>query len=361
LTCDVALLADVFQNFRATCLNGEYKLDPAYFISAPHLAWNSMFKMLNLELPLITDPEMYRMIMPNIRGGICQVSCRHAKANNMYMGAHYDPTQEDSYILYIDANNLYGWAQSQDLPIDDYVMMDEEEVREANEAITSRDPKVRNAFLNSAIRFGLMIKKMDRGEPAIDINSSTQYIFEVDLEYPKEIHDRDDDYPLAPELMEILTAMLSEKQFELLRKYYGDTKKYSKKLICSLLPKKHYVVHSELLKFYIERGLVVTKVHRGIRFFSWPLVKQYIEYNAKQRAAAGDDECLRTFFKIMNNALYGRFIMLKDKQTDIRLLVDEDKARRLAEKPHCIQWRIFDDDLIGVEMRKIKNTINVPF
>jgi len=320
-----------------------------------------MFKMLNLQLPLISDPEMYRMIVPNIRGGICQVSCRYAKANNMYMGAHYDPTQEDSYILYIDANNLYGWAQSQDLPYHDYVMMDENEIREANEAITSKDRRVWNSYLNSYIRFGIMVNKLDRGEPVQDIFPNTQYIFEVDLEYPQEYHDRDDDYPLAPELMEVVTEMLSGKQMELMRKYYGVTKKYSKKLICSLLSKKHYVVHSELLKFYMERGLVVTKVHRGIRYKSDPFVKKYIEYNAKQRAAAGDDECLRTFYKIMNNALYGRFIMLKDKQTDIRLLVDEDKARRLAEKPHCMQWCLFDDDLIGVEMRKIKNTINVPF
>ena len=115
LTIDVCLLADIFENFRATCHEAS-QLDPAYCVSAPQLAWNAMFKKSKLEVKLLSDPEMYQMIQPYIRGGICHASVRYAKASNKYMGALYDATKEDLYILYIDANNHYGWAMSQALP-----------------------------------------------------------------------------------------------------------------------------------------------------------------------------------------------------------------------------------------------------
>ena len=89
------------------------KLDPAYFISAPQLAWNSMFKMQDLKIQLISDPEMYRMIQPNIRGGFCHASGRYARANNIYIKALYRPNEPKLFIMYIYATNLYNWAMSQ--------------------------------------------------------------------------------------------------------------------------------------------------------------------------------------------------------------------------------------------------------
>ena len=112
LLSDVALLADVFQMFRYNSLD-EYQLDPAYYMSAPQLAWNALLKYIHRLIHLITDPEMYRMIQPNIRGGICHASIRYARANNKLMGSLYDPTKPTSYVMYVDSNNLYGWAMSQ--------------------------------------------------------------------------------------------------------------------------------------------------------------------------------------------------------------------------------------------------------
>ena len=107
LLSDICLLADVFQMFRNNSLN-KYQLDPAYFVSAPQLAWNALLKHINQSIPLITDPEMYRMIQPNIRGGICHASVRYARANNKLIGSLYNPTKPTSYIMEVDANNLYG-------------------------------------------------------------------------------------------------------------------------------------------------------------------------------------------------------------------------------------------------------------
>ena len=87
------------------------------------------------------------------------------------------------------------------------------------------------------------------------------------------MHDCNDDYPLAPELMEIKIEMLSATHLQLRRKYFGAATPYSRKLVCSLLPKKKYVLHSENLKFYLERGVKVTKVYRGIKFSTGDYLK----------------------------------------------------------------------------------------
>ena len=281
LTTEVCLLADVFENFRATC-HEAYELDLSYFVSAPQLAWNAMFKKTKLKVKLLSNPEMYLMIQPNIRGCICHASVRYANANNKYMGALYDATKEDSYILYIDANNQYGWAMSQALPKDNYAWLSEAEVREAETALTSDNRKKRVGFFDMVARARRELARAVNAElngvlydpPIKDINFSMQYILEVDLEYPREIHDRDDDYPLAPELVEIKTEMLSAKHLQLRRKYYGATTPYSRKLVCSLLPKKKYVLHSKNLKFYVDRKMKVTKVHRGIKFSTGDYLKE---------------------------------------------------------------------------------------
>ena len=98
----------------------EYQLDPAYYMSAPQLAWNALLKYIDQPIHIITDPEMYRMIQPNIRGGICHASVRYVRTNNKLMGSLNDPTKPTSYIMVVDANNLYGWAMSQPLPDDEY-------------------------------------------------------------------------------------------------------------------------------------------------------------------------------------------------------------------------------------------------
>ena len=112
---DTLLLADVFENFRNTCLK-VYELDPAHFLSLPGLAWQACLKKTNVKLELLTDCYMLFMVEEGIRGGICH---RHAKANNKYM-ENYDKNEESSYIPYLEANNLYGWAMSQKLPVNNF-------------------------------------------------------------------------------------------------------------------------------------------------------------------------------------------------------------------------------------------------
>ena len=109
------LLADVYENFRNMCPD-IYGLDPVYFVSAPGLTWQACLKKTEVKLELITDYHMILMIEKGIRGGISQAPHRYAKANNKYM-KNYDKNIESSYIEYLDANNLFGWAMSQKLPV----------------------------------------------------------------------------------------------------------------------------------------------------------------------------------------------------------------------------------------------------
>ena len=106
LTSDILLLTDVFENFRKTCLE-YYKLDPCHYFTSPGLSWDAMLKMTDIKLELMTDIDMFQFIEKGLRGGISYIANRYGKANNKYM-KNYDPKAPSKYIMYLDANNLYG-------------------------------------------------------------------------------------------------------------------------------------------------------------------------------------------------------------------------------------------------------------
>ena len=148
------------------------------------------------------------------------------------------------------------------------------------------------------------------------------------------------------------------------------------------LQKKHYVVLGQLLRFYLDRGMRLVKLHRAIRFKSSIYVASYIANNTAKRQQFKHDDVKTAFYKLMNNAPYGKTIENVARRTDIRLLNDMEKARRMAEKPHCVDFRVFDrqvaqpeeqvvsaggkeqqqqEALVGNEMRKLNHFINKPF
>ena len=175
------------------------------------------------------------MFERGIRGGITHISKRYAEANNKYM-KNYDPCEPSTYIQYLDANNLYGWAMSQPLPTHGF------------------------KWLNDLTIYGVI----DLLEKRI---TNRGYIFEVDLVYPRKLGKSLNDYPLAPERM-----MVGEVE----------------KLVESFKPRKHYVVHYHNLRKYLRMGMRLTAVHRGIRFYQSPWMASYTSKNTELRKTAAN-------------------------------------------------------------------------
>ncbi len=127
LITDVLILADIFESFRNVCLE-HYGQDAAHYVSSPQLTWDAMLKYTDCELELISDPDIFRTLDSGMRGGIVMITKRFARANNKFLGtAHFDASLPTTHIIYLDANNLYGWAMSCSLPLDGFRWMDEQE------------------------------------------------------------------------------------------------------------------------------------------------------------------------------------------------------------------------------------------
>ena len=180
---DTLLLADVFENFRNMCLK-EYELDPAHFVSLPGLAWQACLKKTNIELELLTDYDMLLMVEKGIRGGICHSIQRYAKANK-YM-KNYNNNEESSYIQYLDANNLYGWAMSKKLPTNGFKWIDNNETTEPSSLERSAKHVINEEFIKN-----------------YNENNAIGYILEVDVKYPKRLHELDSHLPFLSERMEV--------------------------------------------------------------------------------------------------------------------------------------------------------------
>ena len=155
---DVLLLADVFENFRDICIENS-NLDLAHYYTAPGLAWDAVLKVNKVELELLSDMDMLLMAEKGITGGISMVSNRYGKVNNKYMGKSFKDREPSKYITYLDAKYFYRWAMSKPLPTHGFKWMEVSELKNWE-------------------------------------NHSC--ILEVDLEYPRILHDLHSDYPLAP-------------------------------------------------------------------------------------------------------------------------------------------------------------------
>ena len=325
LQSDILLLTDVFENFRKTCLE-YYKLDPCHYFTSPGLSWDAMLKMTDIKLELMTDVDMFQFIEKGLRGGISYIANRYGKANNKYM-KDYKKDKPSKYIMYLDANNLYGWAMSQYLPTGGFKWL--------------KQNKIDN----------LDLKKYDK-------ENKKGIILEVDLEYPEKLHDLHNDYPLAPEKVKVTDNMLSNYCKKIADKYNISTGLVYK-LIPTLSKKEKYVLHYRNLQLYIDLGLKLTKIHRVLEFDQSPWLKQYIDYNTEKRKNAKND-FEKDFFKLMNNSVFGKTMENIRKRVDVRLVTDEKKLLKLTSKPTYVSSKIFNENLVAVHKIKETLTLNRP-
>ena len=304
---DVLLLADVFENFRDICLKN-YGLDPVYYYTAPGLAWDAMLKMTGINLELLSDIDKLLMIEKGIRGGISIISNRYGKANNKYM-KDFNKKEASKYLMYLDANNLYGWAMSQKLPVHSFKWM--------------TDKEINNLFKVQVVQFW----------------ERTPCILEVDLEYPEDLHDLHNDYPLCPERVECDKGV--------------------KKLIPNLRHKNNYVVHYKTLMQYLNLGMELKKIHRGIKFIECDFLKPYIDKNTNLRIQAKNN-FEKDFFKLMNNSVFGKTMENIRNRVNVKLVDAGEQFKKLTAKPNYESRKIFNENLVSVHMKKTSLTMNKP-
>ena len=189
-------------------------------------------------------------------------------------------------------------------------------------------------------------------------NSEKGFIAEVDLEYPEELHDLHNDYPVAPEKVKVTKDMLSDYCNKIAKKYGISTGLVSK-LIPTLGNKEKYVLHYRNLKLYTDLGLKITKVHRVLEFNQSPWLKQYIDFNTEKRKNSKND-FEKDFVKLMNNSVFGKTMENIRKRVDVRLVTDEKKLLKLTSKPTYVSSKIFNDNLVAVHKIKETLTLNRP-
>ena len=320
LKTDVCLLADVFENFRNTCLT-YYKLDPTHYFSSPGLAWDAMLKMTKVKLDLITDIDMENMVQLGMRGGVSTINHRHEKANNRYMKTH-EKDKEESYIMYLDANNLYGWAMSQKLPTGKF--------KWGNEKTFDLDNY--------------------RGEKGC--------IIECDLEYPENLHDKHNMYPLAPEKLLVNEDMLSPYCTELLNEFKMQ-KNTCKKLIPNLMNKQKYVIHYKNLQLYLDLGMKLGKIHRVLEFKQKTWLKDYIDFNTQKRKNA-NNAFEKDFFKLMNNSVFGKTMENLRNRCSIKLVTTKDQLIKWGAKPTYKRSVIYNENLSAIVRIKELLLLNKP-
>jgi len=315
LKTDVLLLADIFENFRSVCLK-TYSLDPAHYYTAPGLSWDSMLKFTKIKMELLTDIDMINFLDKGIRGGLSQCSKRYAKANNKYM-KNYKTEESSKYLIYLDANNLYGYAMSESLPYKNFKWLTERDIANFKLDLTSAD-------------------------------TSLGHILEVDLDYPSHLHKKHNDFPFCME--NIKPDYISSKQ---------------NKLIANVKPKYKYVIHQECLKQCLSEGLVLKKIHRILQFNQTPFLKPYIDLNTHLRSHA-KNSFEKDFFKLMNNAIFGKTLEDVFKRKDIRLLTHWSNigkklgANNLISKPNFHSSTRISNNLVAIQMNRLNVTLNKP-
>ena len=349
---DTLLLADVFENYRQVIMKN-YGLDPTHFYTAPSLSWSAGLKFTKVKLEIPQDIDMHLFVDQGLRGGISMVCNSFARANNLLM-KEFDSSIQQSFIKFIDANNLYGWAMSQFLPTGNFKWVTR---------IECNTPQITHGTEGTTLtKQEEYIKSMRDWEQEImniDDESNTGYMLEVDIDYPENLHldVMHDNFPLAPEAMQIEKDMLSSYQEELgdqLNVTYG-----SKKLCLTLKDKKNYVCHYKNLKFYLKHGLKLKKIHKILQFDQKAWLKPYIDFNTKLRQEA-DNKFEEGFAKLMNNSFFGKTCEDVRKHRDVKIATDAEKARQLIANPLYKQHSIYAENMVAIQFQKNKVNLNKP-
>ena len=330
LKTDVLLLADVFENFRTLSLN-HFKLDAANYTTLPSMSYDAL--LINMKensyyMMQIPDEETRLFYDEHKIGAVCQVfQNKHVKANNKYMKT-YDKNIVSSYILYTDANNLYGWAMSQKLP------------------------------------YEIIGKVYVSLEKILSISNDADISYTVccDLSYPKKVHNFLNGYVPGAVKRNVNETEISEFQKTTRGKNEnGKSKNHDKsiKVICDLNEKNNYIVDYRLLKMFVSLGVKVDKINYVYKHKQAKIFEKYISKNTDARKLAKTD-FEKDFYKLCNNAIYGKTIQDIMKQTDVKIGYDYEYAIKYFSKLTFTGTASYNNGLYQIHMEKEEITFNKP-
>lgn len=327
LKSDVLLLADCFENYRNLTYD-TFQLDPVHFVSSPHLSWHSMLRYTKVELELMIDGQMVSFIEHGIRGGVSAIINKYAKANIMSTDSFNDKLPP-SEIAYFDCVNMYGFNLGKRLPLNNFHWLTNDE-----------------------------IKNFDVND--ISNDSEKGYILEVDLTYPSHLHDLHNDFPLAPEKIEISPSQWSPYMHEIAASSCMQIGKGTQKLIPHFGPRKHYVIHYCNLKFYLKMGLQLDRIHRILGFSQSRWMKPYIDFNTERRKNA-QSEFESQFYKLQVNSVYGKTLENPRRRSLYKLVSDKESFYKYTKKPTFKSITIYNPNFACIELKKEIVTLNKPF
>ena len=327
LNTDVALLADVFQNFRQLCFKF-YKIDPVVFISAPQMFWDAMLKFTGVKLDVMLDHEMYLFWEKHMRGGTTFLNEQYATANNKHIPG-FSEDKPSNYLVYLDANNLYGYAMSKILPTGNFKWVHDDNLSDL--------PNIH-----------------------VGTSSKTGYTLEVDLHLPEKYHDNLKDFPPLCERTTIPLKDLSPFDFKCNQSI--SKKGNTQKLINHLAPVKKYVLNIYTLQHLKKLGYKVTKVHRAVSFHQSFWLRDYIAYNTSKRQAAKEDgdDLMAAFFKLGNNAVFGKCLENVRNYSDFKFAYNQTTAYNLFTDSAFNTSSIINENLVGVQLHKKVVHLNKP-
>ena len=295
LKMDVLQLTDVFENFVESSTR-EYKINPLYSYSLPGYTWKAGLKLTNIKLDYVKCKELLLLLENNIRGGISSV-----------MGPRFIESNENTKLLYIDANNLYGWAMSQNLPTGDSKKM-----RSCHEAM-----QYDSALMNE-------IKEDILNTPD---DNEFGYFIECDLEHPAEIKEKTENFPLCPYQTKADPNLFSEYMNSVKQPNYKPTEK----LMCDLTNKYNYMMHYRIFKFYTNLGMKVTKIHTIYRFKQSLWLEKYINHNTRKRTKAKTN-FEKDLYKLTNNAFFGKTMENVRDRTNLEFIPHTNIKYRISKK-----------------------------
>ena len=322
---DVLLLAEVFESFRKMCLD-HYKLDPAHYFTLSQLTFDAGLKYANIEIQLLGNVDQYIWLESQMRGGLCLLNTRYQKANNELVG--YKPRQPKNYIIPLDAVNLYGKILCMPLPLCNFSWLSREEIE----------------------TFDILNTRPD---------SEVGYVIEADIDYPESCMELHRDLPLAPEHLILTYEHLSPYAKDLCDKLNLRGVYPCRKLIPNFYPKRNYITHYLNLKFYVEQGLIIRKIHRIMSFTQKPFLRDYIEFNnAKRRESNNAFE--KSFFKKLNNSFFGKTMENPRKKLKIKAAFEEKTCQKLLRSPELEYFEIINPNFSIYKMRKTNLILDKP-